>query len=51
MKRPGRHVDGALFRTAVNEKLQTFSHKRLMKDYEEIQKEKIPTVGVTARPL
>lgn len=51
MKKAGRHIDGALLRTVVNEKLQTFSHKRLMKDYEEIEKDKIPTVGVTARPL
>ena len=51
MKKAGRHIDGALLRTVVNEKLQTFSHKRLMKDYDEIQQEKIPTVGVTARPL
>ena len=50
-KPTGRQTDKALFRTAVNEKLQTFSHKRIMKDYEELQKEKIPTVGVTARPL
>ena len=32
MKKEGRHIDQALMRTAVNEKLQTFSHKRLMKD-------------------
>jgi len=51
MKKGGRHVDGALLRTTINEKLQTFSHKRLMKDYEEIKNEQIPTVGVTARPL
>ena len=35
----------------MNEKGQTFSHKRLIKDFEEIENEKIPTVGVTARPL
>ena len=36
MKKAGRHVDRALMRTAVNEKLQTFSHRRLMKDLQEI---------------
>jgi ubiquitin-protein ligase len=51
MKKAGRHTDAALLRTVVNEKLQTFSHKRLIKDFEEIEREKIPTVGVTARPL
>lgn len=51
MKKRGRSKDQALLRTAVNKKMQTYSHKRLMKDLEEIEKEKIPTVGVTARPL
>jgi hypothetical protein len=36
MKKAGRHIDTALLRTSVNEKLQTFSHKRLIKDLEEI---------------
>lgn len=34
MKGKGRTVDKALMRTAVNKKLQTFSHKRLAKDLE-----------------
>eukprot|EP00919_Chromeraceae_sp_WS-2016_P022119 GHVR01052612.1.p2 GENE.GHVR01052612.1~~GHVR01052612.1.p2 ORF type:complete len:157 (-),score=15.58 GHVR01052612.1:4294-4764(-) len=51
MKQKGRSTDQALHRTAVNKKLQTFSHKRLAKDLAEIENEKIPTVGVTARPL
>ena len=51
MKKRGRSTDQALLRTAVNKKMQTFSHKRLTKDLEEIEAEKIPTVGVTARPL
>jgi len=51
MKRAGRHRDNALLSITVNEKLQTFSHKRLLKDLEEIENEKIPTCGVTARPL
>ena len=51
MKKAGRHLDKALMRTSINDKLQTFSHKRLIKDLEEIEKDKIPTVGVTARPL
>jgi ubiquitin-protein ligase len=51
MKKQGRSKDQALLRTAVSKKLQTFSHRRLMKDLEEIENEKIPTVGVTARPL
>lgn len=50
MKRAGRHRDNALLRATVNEK-QTFSEKRLMKDLQEIENEKIPTCGVTARPL
>lgn len=32
MKRPGRSTDQALLRTAVNKKMQTFAHKRLVKD-------------------
>ena len=51
MKKRGRSKDQALLRTAASKKMQTFSHKRLMKDLEEIENEKIPTVGVTARPL
>lgn len=51
MKKAGRHIDKGLMRTALNEKLHTFSYKRLMKDLEELNNEKIPTVGVTARPL
>ena len=51
MKQRGRSTDKALLRTTVNRKLQTYSHKRLIKDLEEMEKEKIPTVGVTARPL
>jgi len=51
MKKRGRSTDQALLRTAINKKYQTYSHKRLIKDLEEIENEKIPTVGVTARPL
>ena len=32
MKKRGRSNDQALLRTTVNKKMQTFSHKRLMKD-------------------
>lgn len=32
MKKSGRATDQALLRTAVNKKLQTFSHKRLVRD-------------------
>lgn len=51
MKKRGRSQDQALLRTVVNKKSQTYSQKRLIKDLQEIEKEKIPTVGVTARPL
>jgi ubiquitin-protein ligase len=51
MKKRGRSTDQALLRTGINKKYQTFSHKRLIKDLEEIENEKVPTVGVTARPL
>jgi hypothetical protein len=34
MKKQGRMLDRALLRTAVNKKLQKFSHKRLAKDLE-----------------
>ncbi len=51
MKARGRSQDQALLRTVVNKKNQTYSQKRLIKDLEQIENEKIPTVGVTARPL
>lgn len=51
MKKRGRSTDQALLRTAINKKYQTYSHKRLLRDLEEIENEKVPTVGVTARPL
>jgi hypothetical protein len=51
MKKAGRHLDRALMGAVVNEKMQTFSQRRLIKDLAEIDNEKIPTVGVTARPL
>lgn len=51
MKKRGRSTDQALLRTVANKKMQTYAHKRLIKDLEEIDREKIPTVGVTARPM
>lgn len=51
MKKPGKSLDQALLRAQVNKKAQTFAHKRLAKDLEEIENEKIPTIGVVARPL
>jgi hypothetical protein len=36
MKQRGRSTDQALLRTAINKKYQTYSHKRLIKDLEEI---------------
>lgn len=51
MKKAGRHIDTALIRGSLNEKAQTLQLRRLYRDLEEIQNEKIPTVGVTARPL
>lgn len=50
MKKAGRGQGGALLRGAAK-KNQTFSMKRLMRDYEEIEKNNLPTVGVTAKPL
>lgn len=38
-------------RTMINENALNFATKRLLKDLEQIQKETIPTVGVTACPL
>ncbi len=32
MKRLGRSSDQALLRTTINKKIQTFAHKRLVKD-------------------
>jgi ubiquitin-protein ligase len=51
MKQKGKSTDQALLRTVADKKSQTFSHKRLLKDLKEIEDEKIPTCGVTARPL
>jgi hypothetical protein len=33
MKKKGRHIDQALLGAAINKKDQTFSHKRLTKDF------------------
>lgn len=51
MKKQGRHIDKALLSTSINEKNMNLCHRRLIKDLAEIDNEKIPTVGVTARPL
>jgi ubiquitin-protein ligase len=50
MKKAGRGQGGAFLRAAAK-KNQTFSMKRLAKDLEEIEKNGLPNVGVTARPL
>jgi hypothetical protein len=36
MKKAGRSMDQALLRAQLNKKAQTFAHKRLAKDLEEI---------------
>lgn len=36
MNKKGRSNDQALLRTMINKKYQTYSHKRLIKDLEEI---------------
>jgi hypothetical protein len=36
MKQRGRSTDQALMRTNINKKIQTFAHKRLLKDLQEI---------------
>ena len=41
----------ALLRTLANKKGQSYSMRRLIKDLQEIERNKIPTVGVAARPL
>jgi len=51
MKKQGRYTDNALNNMDVDEKRQPFVVKRLKRDLDEIDKEKIPTCGVTARPL
>jgi ubiquitin-protein ligase len=51
MKGKGRNKDQALLRTVASKDAQTFATKRLIKDLEQIDNEKVPTVGVTARPL
>jgi len=50
-KKRGANKEVALLRTLANKKSQPYSLRRLIRDLQEIEKNKIPTVGVTARPL
>eukprot|EP00831_Metopus_contortus_P031985 TRINITY_DN25959_c0_g1_i1.p1 TRINITY_DN25959_c0_g1~~TRINITY_DN25959_c0_g1_i1.p1 ORF type:complete len:1431 (-),score=259.64 TRINITY_DN25959_c0_g1_i1:38-4204(-) len=49
-KKYGMVKDKALLRTLATKKSQPYALRRLMKDLQEIEKNEIPTVGVTARP-
>ncbi|CAD8069540.1 unnamed protein product [Paramecium primaurelia] len=51
MIKQGKSKDTAVLRTLINTQAQNFATKRLLKDLNIIEKESIPTVGVTARPL
>ena len=46
--KPGKSSNQALYRTLLNKDAQNFATKRLLKDIEEFQNNKIPTVGVAA---
>jgi len=50
-KKIGMSKDIALLRTLATKKSQPYSLRRLIRDLQEIEKNTIPTVGVTARPL
>jgi len=47
----GKSKDKALLRTLANKQALNFASKRILKDLKEIEEEKIPTVGVIARPM
>lgn len=49
-KKYGIPKEKALLRTLATKKSQPYALRRLMKDLQEIEKNSIPTVGVTARP-
>ena len=49
-KKYGIVKEKALLRTLATKKSQPYALRRLMKDLQEIEKNTIPTVGVTARP-
>ncbi len=49
-KKYGIVKEKALLRTLATKKSQPYALRRLMKDLQEIEKNQIPTVGVTARP-
>lgn len=49
-KKYGVNKEQALLRTLATKKSQPYALRRLMKDLQEIEKNQIPTVGVTARP-
>ena len=50
MRMGGMGNDRGLLRTMANKKEQTYATRRLLKDLKEIETNKVPTVGVTARP-
>ena len=49
-KKYGINKETALLRTLATKKSQPYALRRLMKDLQEIERNQIPTVGVTARP-
>jgi ubiquitin-protein ligase len=51
MKQKGKTKETAVLRTLINQDAQNFATRRLLKDLDQIKKETIPTVGVTACPL
>ena len=47
----GKAGNQAVLRTLANKTALNFATRRLLKDFDEVQKNEIPTVGVTAAPL
>lgn len=44
----GKSKDTAVLRTMINADAQNFATRRLLRDLDQIRRETIPTVGVTA---
>jgi len=49
--KPGKSSNQALLRTLANKEALNFATRRLLKDLKEFENNKIPTVGVSARPM
>jgi hypothetical protein len=50
MNKGNRSKGTAVLRTLLDKDKQNFATKRLIRDLKEIEDERIPTVGVVARP-